>query len=243
VTFLFTDIEGSTELLQRLGNRYAVELQAHRTATRDAVVAAGGEVVDQHGDELFAAFSAAGDAVRAAVEIQRWHADRTMRVRIGLHTGEPSLAGDGYLGLDVHRAARICAAGHGGQILISQTTCGLAGEFATRDLGEYLLRGIATPERIFAVEIPGRPRSFPALRAEPARRQRRSRPLSATAQSVDLGARAWSVRATLPATPVPERPAVTRLMAALFAAAKVDSAVSMFFARADRGVLEQHLAS
>ena len=122
VTFLFTDVEGSTRLLARLGEGYAVELEAHRAIVREAAARANGAIVDQYGDEAFLAFASAQDAIDAACEIQQRHAGRVMRIRIGLHTGEPTLHGQGYLGLDVHRAARIGAAGHGGQILLSGAT-------------------------------------------------------------------------------------------------------------------------
>src|SRR5262245_15190169 len=122
VTFLFSDVEGSTEALQRLGDAYAGALGEHRRTTRDAVEQADGEVVDARGEEHFAVFARAHDAVAAAHAVQLAHRDHELKARIGLHTGEPSVDGDGYLGLDVHYAARICAAGHGGQVLLSAAT-------------------------------------------------------------------------------------------------------------------------
>jgi class 3 adenylate cyclase len=128
VTLLFTDIEGSTRLLQRLGDRYAEVLAAHDRLLRRAFAAHGGQVVDTQGDAFFASFARAGDAVRAAVAAQRalathsWPEGATVRVRMGLHTGEPTVTTGRYVGLDVHRAARIGAAGHGGQVLLSPTT-------------------------------------------------------------------------------------------------------------------------
>src|SRR5690242_12378718 len=128
VTFLFTDIEGSTKLLQRLGPDYALALGQHQVLLRDAFAAHGGVEVDTQGDAFFAAFPTAPEAVAAAAEAtsalahHAWPEDSTLRVRIGLHTGTPQLVGDHYVGLDVHRAARIAAAGHGGQVLLSQAT-------------------------------------------------------------------------------------------------------------------------
>ena len=128
VTLLFTDIEGSTRLLQRLDEGYAEVLDAHHRALRAAVAAHGGLEVDTQGDAFFVCFPRAVDAVAAAVAAQRalaaepWPEDAAVRVRMGLHTGEPRLAGGRYVGLDVHRAARVCAAGHGGQVLLTQST-------------------------------------------------------------------------------------------------------------------------
>lgn len=134
VTFLFSDIEGSTQLLQRLGPDYAQALGAHQALLRAAFAAHGGAEVDTQGDAFFVAFASAPDALLAAADATRalaehsWPQDASLRVRIGLHTGSPQLVGDHYVGLDVHRAARIAAAGHGGQILLSQTTRDLAAQ-------------------------------------------------------------------------------------------------------------------
>lgn len=239
VTFLFADVEGSTELLQRLGDEYGVELAAHRAFLREAVERAGGEVVDQRGEEAFAAFARAADAVAAALEIQRAHESRRLKVRIGLHTGEPSLSGDGYVGLDVHRAARICAAGHGGQVLLSGVTRALVSSVAARDLGEYSLKGIAASEPLFALDGPGLPRITRPLRATPAaerRRRRVRRPRGAGLREL-----AWEVRARLPATPARERPAVSALAAALFAAGRAERDAAAYLARADRRLLERRI--
>ena len=129
VTFLFTDIEGSTTLLQRLGDRrYAEVLEQHRGLLREAFEEGKGQEVDTQGDAFLVAFSRARDAVATAVAAQwaltnhSWPDGASLRVRMGLHTGEPLSETEGYVGLDVHRAARICAAGHGGQILLSGTT-------------------------------------------------------------------------------------------------------------------------
>src|SRR5215210_1759382 len=128
VTLLFTDIEGSTAALKRLGERYGDALDTHARVLPDAVARAGGEVVDTQGDSFFAAFPRARDAVSAALAAQQalsaaeWPDGSALAVRMGLHTGEPEVCGGHYVGLVVHRAARIGAAAHGGQILVSQTT-------------------------------------------------------------------------------------------------------------------------
>jgi predicted ATPase len=148
VTFLFTDIEGSTHLLQELGDGYAEALAEHRRALRDAWSRHEGVEVDTQGDAFFVAFSRATDAVTAAAEAQRGLAGGPVRVRMGLHTGEPLRAEEGYVGFDVHRAARIAAAGHGGQVLLSQATADLAG-VDVRDLGLHRLKDLSAPERLF----------------------------------------------------------------------------------------------
>jgi hypothetical protein len=235
---MFTDVERSTEQMQRLGERYASELAAHHRIVLEDVTAEGGQIVDRRSEEVFAVFERASGAVAAAIAIQQHHVSRTLRVRVGLHTGEPSLSGDGYLGIDLHRAARISAAGHGGQVLVSQTTRDLAGATA-RDLGQYDLKGIPEPERIFELDVPGATRSFPPLRATPAGRKRRA---SAPVRG-GLRERAWSARASLPTTPEPERDAVSALVAALFRGAHADRDAVAFLARVDRKRLEARLAS
>src|SRR5438128_1031497 len=125
VTFLFTDIEGSTQLLRRLRDQYGETLTAHQQLLREACEAAGGQEISTHADSFFVVFRYASHAVRGAVEAQRalaghpWPEETELRVRMGVHTGEAQIASDGYIGLAVHRAARICAAAHGGQILLS----------------------------------------------------------------------------------------------------------------------------
>ncbi len=128
VTFLFTDIEGSTRLLDELGDAYAEALAEHRRQLRAVFERHGGIEVDTQGDAFFVAFPRAGDALAAAAEGQRVLADGPIRVRMGVHTGEPTVTEEGYVGIDVHRAARIAAAGHGGQLLVSQTTHDLAAD-------------------------------------------------------------------------------------------------------------------
>ncbi len=149
VTLLFTDIEGSTRLLDDLGDRYTEVLAQHRRAIHDAVSAHAGVEVSTEGDAVFAVFPRAADAVAAAAEAQRGLKSTPVRVRMGVHTGEPTLTPQGYVGLDVHLAARICAVGHGGQVVISETTSALLrGGFDLRDLGEHRLKDIDTPIRL-----------------------------------------------------------------------------------------------
>jgi predicted ATPase/class 3 adenylate cyclase len=149
VTFLFTDVEGSTRLLNELGDAYADALEDHRRLLRDAFSPHGGVEVDTQGDAFFVAFPRAKDALAAAADARDLLASGPVRVRIGLHTGEPLLTEQGYVGIDVHRAARIAAVGHGGQILLSQSTCDLVGADSLRDLGEHRLKDLTAPERIY----------------------------------------------------------------------------------------------
>ena len=175
VTLLFSDIEGSTRLLQELGESYPSVLAQHDEIMRRALSRRGGYEFGHEGDAFFAAFTSAGDALRAAVEAQRelaassWPHGRALRVRIGLHTGAPAVAGDDYVGLDVHRAARISSAAHGGQIIVSQSTRALVqddpqGGFGFRDLGEHLLRDLDRAERLHQVVAPGLEDEFPPPR-------------------------------------------------------------------------------
>ncbi len=150
VTFVFTDIEGSTRLLQQLGtDAYAGALAEHRRALREAFARHDGVEVDTQGDSFFVAFSTAPAAVGAAAEAQQLLAAGPIRVRIGIHTGTPQVTEEGYVGPDVHRAARIAAAGHGGQTLVSSSTASLVGDDSLRDLGEHRLKDLAAPERIY----------------------------------------------------------------------------------------------
>jgi DNA-binding NarL/FixJ family response regulator/class 3 adenylate cyclase len=170
VTLVFTDVEGSTQLVQRLGDRYAQVLDDHRRLFNDAVEGGGGIIVDQRGDEFFVVFEDAGRAAESIVAAQQAFADHAwpsgveVRVRMGVHTGEPSIRGNTYFGLDVHRAARICQAGSGGQILLSERTRRLLDSLeGIADLGEQQLPGIDRPERLFQLNAPGLPTVFPPL--------------------------------------------------------------------------------
>ena len=165
VTLLFTDIEGSTRLVQQLGDDYAAALEEHRRAVRAALAAGGGEEVDCRGDEFSLAFPEPRGAVASALEIQRAH-EGAVRVRIGIHTGDPLRADGAYVGIDVHRAARICAAGHGGQVLLSGAARDALGDDSQlRDLGEHRLRGLDEPERLYQLDVSGT-MIFPPLRAD-----------------------------------------------------------------------------
>src|SRR6059036_1126301 len=148
VTLLFTDVEGSTRLLHELGDDYAEALQEHRRRLRAAFVEHEGVEVDTQGDAFFVVFARTSNAVAAAADCQRALAGGPIRVRVGLHTGEPRLTEEGYVGLDVHKGARIAAAGHGGQVLLSHATRELV-DGAVRDLGEHRLKDIAEPVRLF----------------------------------------------------------------------------------------------
>ncbi len=176
VTLVFTDIEASTRLLEQLGDAYATLIADHHRIVDAASARHGGTRVDAAGDGLFISFTTAHGALRAVVESQRelgsntWPADAAVRVRMGIHTGEPLSAATGYVGIDVHRAARICGAAHGGQILISQAARSLLGDslpedVVLRDLGDHRLRGIESTERLYQVVAPGLETDFPPVRS------------------------------------------------------------------------------
>ena len=175
VTLLFTDVEGSTRLLQQLGEHYSKVLADCRHLLRSMFQQYNGHEIDTQGDAFFVAFARATDAVAAAAAIQRalvehsWPSGTSVRVRIGLHTGEPMLTADGYIGMDVHHAARIMSAGHGGQILLSPTTRQLveqhlpAGTYL-QDLGEHRLKDLQRPSHLFQLSLEGLPANFPPLK-------------------------------------------------------------------------------
>jgi YVTN family beta-propeller protein len=178
VTFLFTDIEGSTRLVKQLRERYGEVLQEHQRLLRAAFEAHSGHEVDTQGDSFFVAFSSARDALLAAIEGQMallahpWPEGVQIRVRMGLHTGQAVASGGRYTGLAVHRAARIGAAGHGGQVLVSQATQTLLEDeeedlhVFLRDLGEQRLKDLDRPVRLYQAAADGLPASFPPLRHE-----------------------------------------------------------------------------
>src|SRR6266567_2004863 len=162
VTLLFTDVEGSTRLLHELGDDYGEALHEHRRRLRAAFTEHAGVEVDTQGDAFFVAFAGASNAVAAAADCQRALAGGPIRVRMGLHTGEPRLTEEGYVGLDVHKGARIAAVGHGGQVLLSQSTRALV-DHEVRDLGAHRLKDLSAPERIYQLEIQGLLCDFPLL--------------------------------------------------------------------------------
>jgi predicted ATPase/class 3 adenylate cyclase len=175
VTFLFTDIEGSTKLLQDLGPDYAGVQADHMRLMREAIASGGGVDIRTEGDAFFAVFASAPGAVRAAVAAQRafadhqWRHGKPLRVRMGMHTGEGILGGDDYLGIDVNRAARIAAASHGGQVLLSETTTALVAAslpdgVGLRDLGRHRLKDFDQPQPIHQLVIEGLPSEFPHLK-------------------------------------------------------------------------------
>jgi predicted ATPase/class 3 adenylate cyclase len=176
LTLLFSDIEGSTALLGRLGERYGDALSAQRALIRAAFAASGGHEVGTEGDSFFVVFSSAGDAVRCCVAAQRalaghdWPGGAAVRVRMGLHSGEPARHEDGYVGMDLHRAARIAAAAHGGQVVLSEATrqlveSQLPADVSLRDLGWHRLKDIKAPERIYQLAADGLADRFPALKS------------------------------------------------------------------------------
>jgi class 3 adenylate cyclase len=177
VTLLFSDIAGSTRLLKQLGDRYADVLADHHRLLREAFTQHGGQVVDTQGDAFFVAFPRARDAVEAAVAAQRalaaqrWPDGVELRVRMAIHTGEPTIGADRYVGLGVHRAARISSIAHGGQVLLSTATRELVEDqlpagVGLRDLGEHRLKDFDRPERLFLLVIEGLPQQFPPLTPE-----------------------------------------------------------------------------
>src|SRR5256714_7798200 len=175
VTLLFTDMEGSTRLLQQLGERYTDLLEEYRQLLRAAFGRWNGNVVDTQGDAFFVAFARATDAVSGAVAAQRalashvWPEGVVVRVRMGLHTGEPTLSSQGYTGLDVHLAARMMSAGHGGQVLLSQTTRALVEHdlptgVSLRGLGAHRLKDLQQKSHLYQLVIADFPADFPPLK-------------------------------------------------------------------------------
>jgi class 3 adenylate cyclase len=180
VTFVFTDIEGSTGVARRLGERYPEVLRQHRRVLRWALGTDGGVEVDALGDACFFAFADARAAVRAcrtaqqAMAVADWPAPLVPRVRVGLHSGPARPEHGEYASVEVHRAARVTAAGHGGQVVcsaaVARHAAPLPDDLFLRDLGRYQLRGFDAPERLYQLAAPGWEVRFPPPRAEPAER-------------------------------------------------------------------------
>ncbi|HSS61260.1 MAG TPA: adenylate/guanylate cyclase domain-containing protein [Candidatus Limnocylindrales bacterium] len=175
VTFLFTDIEGSTRLMQELGDEYVQAQLTHHEILRAAFKSGDGRELRTEGDSFFCVFKSAVDACGSAAQAQRefaareWPQGKPLRVRVGLHTGEAPLVGEEYIGLDVHHAARVAASAHGGQVVVSDATrslveASLPPDLTLRDLGLHRLKDLARPERLFQLVIEGAPSTFPALR-------------------------------------------------------------------------------
>ena len=242
VTLLFTDIEGSTRLAHQLGEGYAALLNDERQLLRAAVDEAGGYEVDCRADELFAVFARARDGVAAAVAAQRslgahlWPEDVRLRVRTGLHTGEPALEDGIYLGVDVTRAARICSAGHGGQILLSQTTRDLvAGEADLKDLGSHSLAGLPRSERVFQLLAPGLAANFPPLRVERGGSGLLKRiPPTWRRRAPTLEEEAWQARFLVSKVARPLQKPLVELGAVLFRANRAVIKADNFLKRVDR---------
>ena len=194
VTFLFSDIEGSTGLARRLGDRWPRALEDHRRLLREAFAAHEGFEVDTQGDAFLVAFARASDAASAAVDAQRalaghaWPDGRELRVRIGLHTGEPIVSGDRYHGVDVHRGARVGAAAHGGQIVCSRSTFDLLSDAAVVDLGAHRLKDLGEPVHLYQLCAAGLLDGFPpprTLSARPGNLPLQPTPLVGRRQEVD----------------------------------------------------------
>jgi class 3 adenylate cyclase len=276
MTLVFTDVEQSTELLGRVGaERYSELIDEHRHIVRRAVAEHGGREVDSRGEEFFTVFARARDAVETALAIERehectsWGPDVRVRVRIGMHTGAPVAHEGGYLGLDVHRAARVCAAGHGGQVLLSRDTAELVAEWPTgaaaRSLGAYRLKGIVEPEEILQLVASGLQESFPPLRvtgaeravfvaeagdalAEAARKsvsghrsRRRLRPHLHHSSDDRVLAVAWEARAQIAEAPQGSRELLAQLATQLFDAARISADAERVQSSVDRKVLENRL--
>jgi DNA-binding NarL/FixJ family response regulator/class 3 adenylate cyclase len=170
VTFVFTDVEDSTRLVRELGDAYVTVIADHRRLVRAALDEGGGFEIDCRGDEFFLAFERPAEAVETSLAIQEshdthaWPDERSVRVRVGIHTGRPAIEDDDYVGLDVHFVARLCAAGHGGQVLLSGATLGELEDVEVKDLGEHELKGLEGPERIFQLVRANGQDEFPPLR-------------------------------------------------------------------------------
>jgi class 3 adenylate cyclase len=175
VTFVFTDIEGSTRLVQQFKDRWPEVRSAHRRIVREAFEAHGGDEVDTQGDSFFYVFGRARDAALAAADAQRglaahaWPPGGEVRIRVGMHTGEPVVSEEGYHGVGVHRAARIMSAGHGGQVLLSEATAAVLRDeevagVGVRDLGVHRLKDLDRPEHVYQLVADGLEPAFPKLR-------------------------------------------------------------------------------
>ena len=252
VALLFTDVEGSTRLIQKLGEaRYGVGLGQHRRLLRAAVAEHGGREVDCRADELFAVFPQVSDALAAAVAAQRaltawpWAPGAAFRVRIGIHAGRPIVAEGAYLGLDVNLAARICSAGHGGQVLVSDAARAAIGDgFEFRDLGRYTLAGLPTPQQIFQAVVPGLRVAFPSLRVTPAKTPGRGwRMWRRHVREPTLADLAWQTRTLLPHVSDDLRTVLGQLGASLFTGQRAAERADTFLHRVDHAQLAARLAA
>ena len=270
VSFLFTDVEESTAIAERMRAAWPAVLGDHRQILEDAIRAAGGQQVDTRGEESLCVFRTAKAAVDAALAIQRAHARHpwpegaAVRVRVGIHTGEPAVADAGYLGLDVHRGARICALAHGGQVLLSRTTRNLVADEHVLDLGEVALKGLTRPERIFQLVAPDLPRDFAPLREAHSASgvEGREADLAAAARAAlihpltrlrarlgrrraatpGLASLAWEIRRGLPGLEPPFREELAALAGDLFAAGRSAADADVYLTSRDRDALLRHRA-
>jgi class 3 adenylate cyclase len=251
VTFLFADVEGSTRLVQRLGeDDYATMLAELRRVLRTAVGEHQGREVDCRADELFAVFEQAECAVASATAAQHalarvlWAHGSDVRVRMGLNAGRATVADGAYLGSAVNRASRICSAGHGGQVLVSQTVRDLVADTATwRELGEFVLAGFSSPERIFQLVIPGARQNFPAPRVPRVKAGRRLRwPARRGSPAHTVADVAWKVRILLPRVGDDVREAWGGLGASLFTGQRAAERADVFLSRVDHERLAARLA-
>ena len=250
VTLLFTDIEGSTRLIQRLGGEeYGRALDEHRRLLRRAVAAHDGSEVECRADEFFAAFPDAPSAVAMVVDAQlafdghAWPGGVVLRARMGLNAGQLEPVEGNYLGLEVNRAARICSAGHGGQVLLSRSVRRSIGDtHEVRDLGEYALAGLPAPEQIYQLVIPGRRAEFPPLRAATAKTARGRQLPGRRVRPPALVDHARRLRTILPDVPKDARESLTELGASLFTGERAAERADTFLARVDHKRLAARLA-
>lgn len=250
VTLFFSDIEGSTGLVHRMGAEgYAAVLTQHRIVLRQEIVSAGGEVVECRADEFFAAFAHPREAVAAAVAgqlalaAQKWPEDASVRVRMGLNAGVPTVSEGVYLGLDVNRTARICSAGHGGQVLVSETIRqALSVDAEFRDLGEYALAGLPRPERIFQLVTADGNVRFPPLRASAISDHRRRGLYRRRPEEPAVGEIAWQVRSHVPEVRADVRRSVAQLGSRLFTGQRAVERADRFLIRIDHERLGKRLA-
>jgi class 3 adenylate cyclase len=251
VALLFSDVEGSTRLVQQLGEAgYAKSLTAHRGLIRSAVLAHAGREVECRADEFFAVFPDAQSAVAATVMAQEklrehpWPEGAEFRVRMGLNTGDPVPGAEGYVGLDVNRTARICAAGHGGQVLLSRSVRRLIGDtHQARELGDYELAGLPAPEPIYQLVIPGWRVEFPPLRAALAEARRSRWRRSHRMAEPTLEEHARRVHVILPDVAREIRGSLTELGAGLFTGQRAVERADAFLARIDHKRLAGRLAN
>jgi class 3 adenylate cyclase len=246
VTFVFTDIEGSTRLIRTQPDFYTGLLERHREILRTAFH--DGVEFGAAGDALYYAFDQPDAAIAAAVDGQRalarehWRNVVGLKVRMGVSTGSVGLLGDDYVGLEIHRVARICAAAHGGQVVVSQSVKNLVRESTQLvDLGDYSLAGLTQPERLYQLIAEGLATEFPPLRVKPVASRRIGRLHHPRQQAISLDAAVRQLRTALPEVAPDLRTSFTDLAARLFTAARAAEYATTFLARVDRDGLAKRL--